>query len=335
MRAMRLNKPNLVSTNPLQISQSDDPEPGAGQLRLQIQVCGVCHTDLHTVEGELSLPKLPLTPGHQVVGRVDRVGKECRRHAVGDRVGVAWLYRTCGECDQCRTGLENLCQDALFTGLHADGGYAQQMIVDEPFAFSLPDSFSDEEAAPLLCAGIIGFRSLMLSGIKPGGRLGLYGFGASAHLAIQVARHWQCEVYVFTRSQAHRDHAAEMGAIWTGSATERAPKALDAGVTFAPAGWIVPHALGHLRAGGTLAINAVHMSPIPSMDYNLIYGERVLRSVANFTRQDAERFLKLAEEIPIKSEVETYRLEDANIALQRLKSSKIRGAAVLQIGSSD
>jgi propanol-preferring alcohol dehydrogenase len=327
---MRLNQPKPVATNPLQIVESARPTPAPGQIRIRISACGVCHTDLHTVEGDLNLPRLPLIPGHQVVGIVERLGLGCERYEVGDRVGVGWMNWSCGRCLYCRQGSENLCAEARFTGLHVDGGYAESMTIDERFAYRLPDTFSDESAAPLLCAGIIGFRSLLLSGIEPKGRLGLYGFGASAHLAIQVARHWECEVYVFTRSPQHRDHATEMGAVWTGSALDEAPQPLDAAITFAPAGWIVPRALAHLRPGGTLAINAVHMSQIPALDYNLIYGERVMRSVANFTRRDAESFLKLAAEIPVHTDVELYPLNQANEALKRLKASKIRGAAVLQ-----
>ena len=331
MQAAQLKSPTPIRQNPLEWVQTAVPQPHSGQIRLKVNVCGVCHTDLHTVEGDLDLPKLPIIPGHQVVGTVAAVGSEDGRYHIGDRVGVAWLNWTCGDCDFCHNGLENLCPQARFTGLHADGGYAQYMVIDARFAYALPDNFSDAEAAPLLCAGIIGYRSLRLSGIKPGGKLGLYGFGASAHLAIQVARHWNCDVYVFTRSQQHQQHALELGAVWAGNAEDEPGVALDASVTFAPAGWIVPLALGHLRPGGTLAINAIHMSPIPELDYNLIYGERVVRSVANFTRQDAEEFLQLAGEIPIMTAVETHPLSQANQVLQHLKNSQIRGAAVLEI----
>lgn len=331
MKSMRLHQPDLVSENPLHLAEISRPLPGRGQIRLKVSMCGVCHTDLHTVEGELTLPHLPLTPGHQVVGTVESLGPDASQHQVGDRVGVAWLNWACGQCANCRRGLENLCTQARFTGLHADGGYAEYLVVDQRFAFPLPEIFSDAEAAPLLCAGIIGYRSLRLSEIQPGGRLGLYGFGASAHLAIQVARHWNCEVYVFTRSAEHQRHARELGAVWTGQAQEEPPELLDAGITFAPAGWIIPLALAHLHPGGTLAINAIHLSPIPELPYHLIYGERTLRSVANFTRQDAEEFLRIAAEIPVKSDVEIHPLENANSVLQRLKASQIRGAAVLKI----
>lgn len=331
MRAMQLDEPKPVDENPLSMVETAEPRPGLKQVCLRVNMCGVCHTDLHTVEGELELPKLPVIPGHQIVGVVEALGEGASRFQIGDRVGVGWLNWSCGECEFCRRGQENLCFNARFTGLHADGGYAQYTVMDEKFAFSLPETFSDAEAAPLLCAGIIGYRSLRLSGIEPGGRLGLYGFGASAHLAIQVARHWQCEVHVFTRSQEHRRHAEELGAAWVGGADDTHAASLDASVTFAPAGWIVPLALSHLRPGGTLAINAIHMSPIPEMAYDSLYGERVLRSVTNFTRQDAEEFLKLAAEIPIKTDVELYPLVEANEVLQRLKASEIRGAAALNL----
>jgi propanol-preferring alcohol dehydrogenase len=331
MKAQRLNKPKPIAEKPLSLVEAADPQPDPGQIRLKVAVCGVCHTDLHTVEGDLDLPRLPIIPGHQIVGAVEAVGEGSGRFEIGDRVGVAWLNWTCGECVYCQNGQENLCPEARFTGLHADGGYAQYTLIDENFAYPLPENFSDVQAAPLLCAGIIGYRSLRLSGIEPGGKLGLYGFGASAHLAIQVARHWDCEVSVFTRSQGHRQHARELGAVWVGGAEDRPPALLDASVTFAPAGWIVPMALGHLRPGGTLAINAIHMTPIPEMAYDLIYGERVLRSVTNFTRQDAVEFLQLAGEIPIATTVETAPLAQANEVLGRLKASEIRGAAALVV----
>lgn len=332
MKGMYLEKPATVSEQPLRFNENlTKPTPAPHQVLLKTRVCGVCHTDLHTVEGDLTLPKQPIIPGHQVVATVEEVGNQVMRHSVGDRVGVAWLNWACGQCEYCQNGQENLCPDAQFTGLHADGGYAQYLVVDENYAYPLPDVFSDAEASPLLCAGIIGYRSLRLSGIQPGQRLGLYGFGASAHLAIQVARHWECEVYVFTRGEAHRRLAEELGAVWTGNAQDQPPQQLHAGVTFAPVGWIIPYALGHLRPGGTVAINAIHLSPIPQMEYPLLYEERTLRSVANFTRRDAEEFLQLAAKIPIRTEVESFPLEQANEVLQKLKQSEIRGAAALEM----
>ena len=335
MKAMQLSNARPVAENPLAMVDTAVPQPGPGQILLRVSVCGVCHTDLQTVEGDLDLPRLPIIPGHQVVGMVEKVGEKRTtairngRYQIGDRVGVAWLNWACGHCDYCRRGLENLCPDAKFTGLHAHGGYAEFMVVDERFAYPIPDPFSNAQAAPLLCAGVIGYRSLRLSGIQPGQNLGLYGFGASAHLVIQVARYWGCQVYVFTRSQEHQQHALELGAAWVGQAQDKPPVQLDAGITFAPAGWLIPLALSHLRPGGTLAINSIHMSPLPEMPYNLLWGERVLRSVANVTRQDAEEFLPLAAQIPIKTDVELYPLSEANAVLQRLKASEIKGAAAL------
>ena len=337
MKAMQLTIAKPVSENPLDMVDTAVPDPAPGQIRIQVSICGVCHTDLQTVEGDLDLPRLPIIPGHQVVGVVDKVGDgriaavRDGRYQIGDRVGVAWLNWACGRCDYCRRGLENLCPDAKFTGLHANGGYAEFMVVDEQFAYPIPEQFSDAQAAPLLCAGVIGYRSLRLSGIRPGQKLGLYGFGASAHLVIQVARHWDCQVYVFTRSPEHRQHALDLGAAWVGQAEDEPPVKLDASITFAPAGRLIPLALGHLRPGSTLAINAIHMSPIPEMPYNLLWGERVLRSVANVTRQDAAEFLPLAAQIAIKSDVELYPLTEANSVLQRLKASEIKGAAALSI----
>jgi propanol-preferring alcohol dehydrogenase len=298
---------------------------------VQVHTCGVCHTDLHTVEGELSIPHLPLILGHQVVGTVAALGAGVTRWRAGERVGIGWMNEVCGQCPYCRRGQENLCPQAQFTGLHVSGGYAEFVAAHERFVYALPATLDDAAAAPLLCGGVIGYRSLRLSGIEPGGRLGLYGFGASAHQAIQVARYWGCDVYVFTRSSEHRRLAQELGAAWVGGVEEKPPALLDASVTFAPAGWIVPRALEHLRTGGTLAINAIHMSPIPELPYRLLYGERSARSVANFTAQDAEEFLHLAAAIPVRTDVAVWPLAEANIVLRRLKHSEIRGAAVLQV----
>jgi len=331
MKALVLREPRPVEENPLTSVELPVPEPAPGQVRLRVLACGVCHTDLHLVEGEIPLPKLPIVPGHQIIGRVDSLGRGVTQFALGDRVGVPWLYSTCGQCDYCSRGLENLCDEARFTGQHADGGFAQYMVVPARFAHSIPIGFPDDQAAPLLCAGIIGYRSLQLSEIQPGGRLGLYGFGASAHVTIQVACHWGCEVFVFTRSLEHQRHALELGAAWAGQAQDTPPAELDSAITFAPAGWLVPEALRVLRKGGTLAINAIHMSPIPKMPYELIYGERTVRSVANASREDAENLLQLAANIPIQTDVELYPLHEANAVLQRLKRSEIKGAAVLQV----
>lgn len=331
MRAMRLHAHKIAEHKPLRLGDVPLPEPGPGQVCLKIKVCGVCHTDLHTVEGDIHPPSLPITPGHQVVARVDALGDGVKKIETGDRVGVPWLYDVEGECEYKEMGLENLCPNARFTGFHVDGGYAESMLATAEYVLPIPDEISDEQAAPLLCAGIIGYRSLHQADVQPGERLGLVGFGASAHLAIQVARHWDCEVYVFTRSEQHRRHARELGAAWVGGAGDEAPEQLDRAVIFAPAGHLVPMMLAKLRPAGTLAINAIHMSPIPEMNYDLIYHERTLRSVANATYQDGVEFLSLAAEIPIHSTVNVYDLEDANQALEDLKHSRFNGEAVLRI----
>ena len=336
MKAMLLREPGPVEDGPLKWCDVPRPAPGPGEMRLAVQACGVCHTDLHTVEGDLALPKLPLVPGHQIVGVVEARGEGATRFEVGQRVGVPLLYRTCGRCEFCARGLENLCADAQFTGLHVDGGYAEAMVVDERFAYPLPEGFGDLEAAPLLCAGIIGYRALRLCEIQPGQRLGLYGFGGSAHVTIQVARHWGCEVYVFTRSEGHRRLARELGAAWVGGAQDTPPAGPQGSIIFAPAGELVLEALRVLERGGTLALAGVTMTPIPELDYDrLLYWERTVRSVANFTRQDARALLELAAEIPIRTTVQRYRLQEANEALLALKRSEIDGTAVLTVERND
>jgi propanol-preferring alcohol dehydrogenase len=333
---MQLRQVSPVQEKPLKLVDLPLPEPGPGEIRLAVRACGVCHTDLHTVKGDLDLPKLPLVPGHQIVGLVDARGQGAHRFDIGDRVGVAWLYHTCGECAFCRQGLENLCRDAQFTGLDADGGYAEAMVVPEGFAYLLPPSFSDVEAAPLLCAGIIGYRALKLSRVRPGQRVGLYGFGGSAHVTIQVALHWGCEAYVFTRSESHRQLARRLGAAWVGGAEDTPPAKVHGSIIFAPAGGLVPKALRVLERGGTLALAGVTMSPIPELDYDrLLYWERTMRSVANFTRRDARELLKLAAEIPIETTVQTIPLEKANEALLALQRSEIDGTAVLTVDQGE
>ena len=331
MKAQILQTPKPAEQNPLESADIPVPVPGPDDIRIHVHVCGACRTDLHIAEGELPPKKSPLIPGHQIVGVIDRAGANVKRFTTGDRVGVTWFHSSCGQCDYCKKGLENLCDSAQFTGYDVDGGYAEYTVVPAAYAFPLPEGFPDTQAAPLLCAGVIGYRSLRLSEIRPGERLGLYGFGASAHVTIQVARHLGCEVYVFTRSTAHREHAAELGAVWTGSAGDDPPALMDSSIIFAPAGEIVPEALRVLKKGGTLAINAVHMSPIPEMAYDRIYFERTVRSIANLTRRDAEELLKLAAEIPLHTDVEIYPLTEANEVLKRMKRSEIRGAAVLEV----
>jgi alcohol dehydrogenase, propanol-preferring len=331
MRAMVLAQPRPAEENPLQLREVPLPEPGAGEIRLRVRCCGVCHTDLHIVEGDLKLPKLPVTPGHQIVGAVEAVGAGVQQFREGDRAGVPWLYSIDGTCAYCRRGQENLCENARFTGLHVDGGYAEAMIVGEQFAYPVPSAFDDHHAAPLLCAGVIGYRSLRLSNVRSGDRLGLYGFGASAHIVLQIARHQGCEVYVFTRTPAHRQLASKLGAAWVGTSQEQAPAPLDAAIIFAPVGSLVPVALRSVRKGGTVALAGIVMSPIPAMDYALLYHERVLRSAANSTREDVRECLQLAAEVPVQTAVETFSLEQANQALQAMKHSRIEGAGVLRI----
>jgi propanol-preferring alcohol dehydrogenase len=309
-----------------------DPRPGPGQILIRVSACGVCHTDLHIVEGELSTPRLPIIPGHQVVGRIAAMGPDAVDWSIGDRAGIFWLYRSCGACEFCRRGEENLCQSAEFTGLHRDGGYAEYLAAEADFALRLPDSFDDAHAAPLLCAGIIGYRSLRKADVQPGEVLGLFGFGASGHLALQVARHWGCRVFVFTRGAAHRELALSLGAEWAGGASDPISLPLDRAVIFAPSGALVPAALERLRPGGTLAINAIFMSNLPELSYSLLYGERTVRSVSNATRRDAAEFLLLAAEIPIHVTANSFPLQDANRVLQMLKDGKVDGAAVLVPG---
>ncbi len=332
MQAMVLTKPERIEKNPLQLKDVPLPEIGLKDILVRVQVCGICHTDLHTVEGELSLPKLPLIPGHQIVGIVEKKGTEVKRFNLGDRVGIAWLNSTCGKCEFCKNGRENLCEQAKFTGYHSDGGYAQYTIISEDFAYAVPETFSPIEAAPLLCAGIIGYRALRLSEIKPGQRLGLYGFGASAHIVIQIALYWKCEVYIFTRSLEHQKLALDLGAVWAGKAEQIPEKKLHSSIIFAPAGELVPHALKALNRGGTLALAGIYMTPIPQLDYmQHLYFEKALRSVANSTRKDGEELLKLASEITIRTQVTVFPLREANRALQLLKQGKINGAGVLEI----
>jgi len=331
MHAQVLRTPAAVDADPLEGLEVAEPEAAPGELVLDVVACGVCRTDLQLVEGELEARRLPLVPGHQVVGRVASVGAGVEEWSVGDRAGVAWLAGACGRCARCLAGNENLCDGATFTGWDRDGGYAERMAVRADFALRLPEGFADLDAAPLLCGGVIGYRSLKVSGIQPGGRLGLYGFGASASLAIQVAVHWGCEVFVATRSPREQQRARELGAVWAGGYDERPPAPLDAVVTFAPSGDVVEEALRTVDRGGTVAINAIHLDRIPEFPYELLWWERGLRSVANFTREDAREFLELASEIPIRTSYETHPLDEANMALRRLRDGEVSGAAVLTI----
>jgi propanol-preferring alcohol dehydrogenase len=331
MKACVLAAPAAVETRPLRLQDVAMPEPGSGEVLVRVRACGVCRTDLHVVEGELAPKKQPIIPGHQVVGVVEAAGAGARRFPLGARVGIAWLHRTDGVCEFCRSGRENLCENAAFTGWTVDGGYAEFVRAPEDFVYALPDGFGDLHVAPLLCAGIIGFRTLRLSGVQPGGSLAIYGFGAAAHVAIQVARHWGIRVYASSRDQRHRQLALDLGAVWAGGTEDAPPEPVDGAMIFAPAGNLAVAALRALKRGGTVACGGIHMSPIPAMDYDLLYWERSIRSVANNTRRDGEEFLKIAAEIPIRTEVREFGLEEANEALNALKNDAIRGAAVLRI----
>jgi alcohol dehydrogenase, propanol-preferring len=323
--AMALRAPG----QPLARDDRPPPAPGPGLVRIAIRACGVCRTDLQIADGDLAARHLPIVPGHQAVGRIEAVGDGVTGWKLGDRAGVAWLAGTCGVCDKCRSGRENLCARATFTGWDVDGGYATHLTARADFALPIPDGFDDVAAAPLLCGGVIGYRSLKRSGIAPGQRLGLYGFGASALITIQVARHWGCRVFVVTRSPAEQERARLLGAEWTGGYDQRPPEPLDAAITFAPSGDVVRAALQAVDRGATVAINAIHLDRLPELPYEELWWERRLASVANFTRQDATELLRLAAEIPIRTEVDRYRLADANRALGALRAGTVQGAAVL------
>lgn len=334
MRALLLDTPAPIETHPLRLDDVPRPEPGADEVLIKVHVCGVCRTDLHVVEGDLDLRRSPITPGHQIVGTIESLGAQVTDREVGDRVGVAWLHRTCGCCSFCTSDRENLCDSPEFTGWTVQGGFAEYVVAPSSFTYPLPEGFSDVQAAPLLCAGIIGYRCLKKTGIEQwsGARLGIYGFGAAGHVAIQIAIARGADVYVCTRDrEKHQTLAEELGAAWTGGSTERPPVPLDAGIIFAPAGEIVPPALSHLDKGGTLVLGGIHMSPIPQLDYQLIYRERVLCSVANNTREDGHEFLSEAAEVPVRTSVQSFPLERGNEALEQLKNDGIRGAAVLTL----
>jgi len=337
MKSIHLTRPAPVETEPLELVDVPVPEPDSGEVLVKVLACGACHTDLHQVEGELPPVKLPVVPGHQVVGVVEKVGDGVTRFKVGDRAGAAWLAWTCGECDYCERSLENLCENAKFTGYSVDGGYAEYTTVAADFAYPVPEGASAVEATPLLCGGIIGYRALRLSGIQPGQRLGMYGFGNSAHVAIQVANHWGCEVYAFSRGERHRKLAEGLGAVWTGHPYDDAPpKKLHASVVFAPAGELVPVALEHIDKGGTVALAGIYMTPVPELDYEKrLYYEKTLRSVANSTRRDGEELLALAAEIPIKTTVETFPLEEANRVLRMMKEGRLEAGAVFDIAREE
>ncbi len=330
MRAMLLERQAPIAEAPLALRELPDPEPGPGEVRVRVRACGLCRTDLHVIEGDLPPRRLPLVPGHQIVGIVDRLGPGASRFARGDRIGIAWLRHTCGVCAHCRGGRENLCESSRFTGYHADGGYAECAVVPEAFAYAIPGAFGDAEATPLLCAGIIGYRALLRSDVPRGGRLGLWGFGSSAHVTIQVARAWGCEVFVATRDEKHRRMARAMGAAWVGAASDPLPAPVDAGILFAPAGELVPVALRSIEKGGTLAVAGIWLSAIPPLDYEReLFYERNLRSVTANTREDGEGLLREAAAIPIRPRVTTMPLQEANEGLRRLKEDGLEGTGVL------
>jgi propanol-preferring alcohol dehydrogenase len=323
---MALTRPGQGSVDPVEIPT---PQPGPGQLLIAVAACGVCRTDLHVVDGELPDLRVPVVPGHEIVGRIEQLGQGTDAFAVGDRVGVPWLGHSCGECGFCRSGRENLCRQAQYTGYQRDGGYADYAVADAAFCFRLPDSYDDEHAAPLLCAGMIGYRAFRMAG--SGQRIGLYGFGAAAHILVQVARHQKREVYAFVRpgDTVARQFALDLGAAWAGWSTEPPPVPLESAIIFAPAGALVPEALSRVAPGGIVVCAGIHMSDIPSFPYRLLWEERTVRSVANLTRADAREFLTLAGEFPIQTHVHAYPLGEANRALADLRSGRLTGAAVL------
>ena len=326
MRAQVLSEIRL----PLEPREVPEPRPAIGEVRVRVSACAVCRTDLHVVDGELPQPKLPLVPGHEIVGRVEEIGPGVTRFREGDRVGIPWLAWTCGECSYCRSGRENLCDRALFTGYTKDGGYADFTVADERFCFALPDLYSDEEAAPLLCAGLIGYRALRKTGDAR--RIGIYGFGAAAHIVTQVARHEGRDVFAFTRPDdtVGQEFARSVGAVWAGGSDQTPPQPLDAAILFAPAGELVPQALRAVAKGGTVVCGGIHMSDIPSFPYAILWEERTLCSIANLTRRDAEEFLALAPRIPVRTETTLFPFSEANQALQALREGRVRGAAVLR-----
>ena len=333
MKAMVVQEPAPIASSPLQLREVPLPEPGEGEVRVRVWCCAICRTDLHVIEGELPRQLMPVIPGHQVVGVVDRVGPGCHSLAAASRVGIAWLRHTCGVCAYCTTGRENLCESPRFTGYHADGGYAEYAVVPEAFAYEIPAAFSDVDAAPLLCAGIIGYRALMRSQLPPGGTLTIFGFGSSAHVVIQIALHRGCRVLVVTRGEKHRRLALEMGAEWAGETIDGIPALADSAIIFAPAGELVPSALQVLKKGGTLALAGIYMTEIPALDYEKhLFYEKNIHSVTANTRDDGRALLAEAARIPIRPHTTTYPLADANRALQDLKADRLSGTGVLASG---
>ena len=331
MKAIVLEKQQYLEKNPLRFKDVPTPEPKDDEIRININICGACRTDLHIVEGELPAHKMPVIIGHQIVGRVDKLGKSVSKWKLGDRVGVPWLYKTCGKCKYCKSGKENLCDNAMFTGYDANGGFAQYTVISQDFAYQLPENYSDLEVAPLLCAGVIGYQAFQATGLKNEGRLGLFGFGSSAHIIIQVAIHLGLEVYVVSRTQKELDLAKNLGAKWVGHINDDMETVLDAGIVFAPSGELLIQSLEKLDKGGRIVSAGIYTTPLPGFDYSLIYPEKCLTSIAHTTRQNVSSFLKVASEFKIKTQINKYELKDAQLALLNIKNSKISGSTVLII----
>ncbi len=336
MKAMVLEAYSPIENSPLQWQEVPTPEPTAKEIQIRVRACGICRTDLHVIEGELSSHKLPIIPGHQVVGEVVKVGRSCSRFTIGTRVGVAWLRSTCGQCDFCKAGKENLCAASQYTGYDADGGYAEYAVVNEEYAYAIPAIFADEQAVPLLCAGIVGYRALQRSELPRGGSLAIYGFGSSAHMIIQIALHRGCRVLVVTRGGKHRQLARQMGAHWAGELAADLPEDVDSAIIFAPAGELVPQALTRLKRGGTLSLAGIHMSRIPALNYGQhLFWEKNVHSVTANTREDGINFLKEAAVIPVRAHITSYPLPEANKALQDLKNDRINGTGVLMVADRE
>lgn len=331
MKAMVLEKIDVVEHHPLKLKDIPLPEPKANELRLKVNICGLCRTDLHIAEGELPTHKIPVILGHQIVGRVDKLGVNAKRYRLDQRLGVPWLYKTCGKCKYCKLGKENLCDNAIFTGYDVDGGFAEYMVVEEEFAYPLPENYSDKEVAPLLCAGVIGYQAFKAIGIKTGGKIGLFGFGSSAHILLQVCNHLGIDTYVVSRTDKELELAEELGAKWTGKIDDDIGILLDGVIVFAPSGGLLVRALEKIDKGGRVVSAGIYASSLPGFDYAYLYPEKCLTSVAHTTRQNVQEFLKIAQGIKIKTKINEYKLEDANSALLNIKHSRISGSSILII----
>jgi propanol-preferring alcohol dehydrogenase len=331
MKAMVLKKQDRIENSPLRLEELPVPEPEESEIRLKISVCGVCRTDLHIVEGELPAHKMPVIIGHQIVGRVDKLGRNAKKYKLGERLGAPWLFKTCGICKYCKSNRENLCDNPMFTGYDADGGFAEYTIVEEDFAYPLPENYTDREVAPLLCAGVIGYQAFKATGLRNSGKLGLFGFGSSAHILLQVCIHLGIDAYVVSRTEKELQLAKKLGAKWTGKIDDDMGTLLDAVIVFAPSGELLIKALKKIEKGGKVVSAGIYTTPLPGFDYSYIYPEKTLTSVAHTSRQNVQEFLKLAGEFKIKTQINEYRLEDANNALLNIKHSKISGSSILII----